>query len=622
MILLGIVPWRVLAELAEPEIKVTPTVLALGLLLLALVVIDVVSGVFHRLTLYPARRLLVAASLSLIVLGTVSSTLQIQHGRAPLAVVGALPVLPGAWLLARLYRGLQEKPEEPRGLLRYVIPVVLGLMGLGERISGRLGVAEAADRAGLRWTRHEAAAITALVLLGGAVSACVILGIAALTGSRLLLAVSPLPLLVLPLLRLHLDAKAKERAKMAEEELPYLSLWAWMLERSGSGGLEDVLAEARRTGLMPAIGADAGKSLVELSQSHPSRRLRRFYTYYLAIRDTGGDVVMFLSDMLRTEIDALRARISAYAENGVALGTGLLGLLGTALIFVLFGVFLGAGGVGPAFAAILLAAPVGYLVLSTQQPRLREKYEDARAAAAAAISASAGLLVGTILGLPEFMLAGLPAILGLGVYGASFRAQRRVVAREERELLPLIRMVIEYARSMSDKPVPLLLEQAAASIEEPLAGAARAAARSGVITARSWLARYTLYTVVRLVGGRGAMDPLALERLYDLVYTHINAYEAASMRLRLLGVISAGFPPLIIVAAKRLQEMAESTVAPMLHALPVAYTGNIAETISWLALLGAGVMGFLASKAISLTVRDTLWPLVSILVTLLAALAF
>jgi len=36
------------------------------------------------------------------------------------------------------------------------------------------------------------------------------------------------------------------------------------------------LEEARRSKLLPALGADAGKSLEELAKKHPSRRLGRW----------------------------------------------------------------------------------------------------------------------------------------------------------------------------------------------------------------------------------------------------------------------------------------------------------------------------------------------------------
>ena len=573
------------------------------------------------MALYPSRRLVLAAALSMIALGIVSSALQLE--RSPLlAAIGAAPMAPGAWLLYRLKKGAEERPQEPRGLLRYVIPAVLGLTSLGEKIAARLGLLEAADAAGYRWTRLEAAALASLVLVAGLASTTIILGLYALTGSRLLLAVSPLPLLALPALKLHLEAKARERARVAEEELPYLSLWAWLLERSGAGSLEDALEEAHRSGLLPALGADAGKSVEELARRHPSRRLRRFYSYYLAIRSTGGDVAAFIGDTMRSEIDELRARINAYAENGVALGTGLLGLLATALIFVLFSAFLGGSGGALAAIAILLAAPLGYLLLSASQPRLKERYDDAKGLVAAAIAASAAVLAGALLRLPAIITTGLAAAAAMGAYGVAFRAQKRVVSREEHELLPLLRMTIEYTRSMSEKPVSQLLEQAADSVEEPLASAARAAARTGEVPARSWLARYTLHTVINMIGRQGASDPLALERLYDLVYSHVSAYRAASMRLRMLGFLAIGFPPVVVAAAAGLQRIVGSTVAPMLQALPITFTGSVAGVIAWLALISAAVMGLLAAKAISLTVRDTLWPLSAIISTLISIILF
>ena len=615
------VPWRSLVGLAKPELRVTPPVLGLGIFLFTLVALDIATGLIYRLVLYPTRRMLLLASLAMLLLAVSSAGIQIQRGQPLLAAIGTLPAIPGVWLFYRLKRGLEERGEEPRGMLRYAVPAVLGLIPLGERMAERLGILEAADRAGMRWTRFEAAAITSLMLVAGLASTSIILGLYVLTSSKLVLVVAPTPLLTLPMLRVHLEAKARERARRAEEELPYLSLWAWLMERSGTGSLEDALEEARRSKLLPAIGADASKSLEELARRHPSRRLRRFYAYYLAIRDSGGDAAAFLSDTLRAETDELRARIAAYAENGVALGTGLMGLLATTLIFVMFSAFLGGRGAGLAALAIILAAPLGYFLLAGSQPRLREKYRDAEAAIAAVVAASAAALLCTVLGLPAIMSAGFSAAAGLGVYGVAFRAQKRLVSKEERELLPLLRMVIEYTRSMSDKPVSQLLEHAVGSVEEPLAAAARAAARSGGIRARSWLAKYTLYTVVDIVGSQGASDPLALERLYDLVYAHVSAYRAASMRLRLLGFLAIGFPPIVVVMAAGLQRIMGSTTQ-VLESLPLTLSGNVAGFIAWLALIAAAVMGFLAAKAISLTVRDTLWPLAAALSTLATIMLF
>ena len=595
--------------------------LGLGIFLFALFALDLATSFLYRLALYPSRRLVLLASIAMMVLGVVSSTLQLERDPV-LALIGASPITPGVWMLYMLRKGFKERPKEPRGVLRYVVPAVLGAIPLGEKLAEKLGIPEAVEKAGYRWTRFEAAALVSIILLGSLAASAVLAGLAALAGSKALLLSALLPPLSLPLLRAHLEAKARERARAAEEELPYLSLWAWLLERSGAGSLEDALHEARRSRLLPALGADAGKSLEELAEKHPSRRLRRFYAYYLAIRDTGGDAAAFLSDTLRAETDELRARIAAYAENGTALGTGLMGLLATTLIFVMFSAFLGGGGAGLAALAIILAAPLGYFLLASSQPRLREKYDDAKGAMVAVIAASAVVLAGALLRLPLIITVGLAAASALGVYGIAFRAQKRMVSKEEHGLLPLLRMTIEYTRSMSEQPVSRLLEQAADSIEEPLASAAKAAARTGRVEARSWLARYALYTVVMLVGSQGAADPLALEKLYDLVYAHVSAYKAASMRLRMLGVIAVGFPPIVVAAAAGLQRIVGSSIAPMLQALPLAFTGSIAGLIAWLALVAAAVMGFLAAKAISLTIRDTLWPLAAMLATLATIMLF
>ena len=526
------------------------------------------------------------------------------------------PVIPSFILIFYLsYRLLKTRKAQLAERLLVAAALQLGVNSVGATLVRVLGIERAAERAALQLSRVELSAATGLLLYSSIHAASLLLALYTLMHSVYLVAAAALLSLTPILLRLYLDVKAVARAAAAEEELPYLLLWGWLFERSGLGGLEAALREGLRSGLLRFIGLDSNYDLRRLTTIHPSKRLRRLYSYYIAVRDSGGNAVSFLDDALRNEVEWVRVRLTSYAETITAIGTAFVGSLSAVLVLALFTSFIGSLDVPHIALAVVAVTAAGYMALNAVQPRLRERYNDILLALALTAAGALVALLAVMIGLNRLFTLELSLLASTATAAAVFHVQRLRISKEERELLPLLRVVIEYSRSMGDKPLAKLLEIAALNAEEPLASVAKRAAKGLNPKARSWIVAYTLYTVAELASKQGAIEPLALERLYDLVQTHVVARRAAAARAQLLGLIAAGFPPLVVVASAQLKNLIPHTGTTLLPAPAVALGG-----IELLAVIASVAAGVLTAKAASLTIRDGLWPLIGLAATLAAQL--
>jgi hypothetical protein len=423
-----------------------------------------------------------------------------------------------------------------------------------------------------------------------------------------------LPLVIVGLYA-YFSSRASDRARLAEQELAFLALWAWLLEKSGTGILSDALNYAYISQLFKSIQIDAHSSIDELAEMHPSRRLRRFYRYYSAIRSMGGSTVEFLENIVSTAIEELRYMIESYAEKGNAIGTLILGSMATLLVFVFFSQFLGFTGAMP-FSSILIVilTIIGWLLLNTIQPQLKEEVRDKQASVISLLVTTLAGIVLLWVGVEPLYLLTIPLLLFMGSYGAWFTWFTRKLSQEEEDIINLLRLIIEHARTMPEKPLQVIVKEMYSSHGSEVERLQTLL--SGVDKPKSWLTRYVIYTLQEFIAKRGAIDILALERLYDLAHNYRHARRVATSRLRILSGLSIGFPPVIVIATRLLERIVATEAYMSILPLSVAST----KTVVAMSILTSIAMGLLSSKAISLTIRNTLYPLVSLLVTLTATL--
>ncbi len=423
-----------------------------------------------------------------------------------------------------------------------------------------------------------------------------------------------LPLVVVGLYA-YLSSKANDRARLAEQELAFLALWAWLLEKSGTGTLSDALSYAYTSKLFKSIHKDANSSIDELAEIHPSRNLRRFYRYYSAIRSMGGSTVEFLENIVSTTIEELRHMIESYAEKGHAVGTLILGSMATLLVFAFFSQFLGFTSAIPfSSIAIIVLTITGWLVLNTTQPQLKEEIRDKQVLIVSFLIAIIVCVILLWMDVAPLYLLAIPLLLFMGFYGAWFTNLIRKLSREEEDIISLLRLIIEHARTMPEKPLQVVVKEMYSSHSNEIVRLE--SLLSGVGKPKSWLSKYVIYTLQEFIAKKGAIDVLALERLYDLAHNYYHARRVAANRLRILSGLSIGFPPVIVIASRLLEQIVTSEA----YMLVLPLTALDTKALLVISILTSTAMGLLTSKATSLTIRNTLYPLASLLATLTAAL--
>ncbi len=494
-------------------------------------------------------------------------------------------------------------------------------------LDARLGLSSTLQLAGLPITKREAVSMLSTALLASTSLAAaltpmlILLGYAAWTSLAL-----ALPIMALLGFKAYAKTKLAERARLAEEEHPYVSFWMWLMVSGGGADPEAALIEAfNRRSLLPGTwleGLYAHRGLSFVAERQPSKTLRDFYRFVDAVKAGGGDLASYLEQHVWRSLGELSARLENYAHTATNIGTLIVTFMGLgvplALAMTLLSPAAGLAVIASTAAALPPMAIAFYLTLASRQPRLRERYGDIL-----------GLALGSTLALvpPLLALIGLLepgshlayaslALASLGYYLA-WRSQRAVVEAEERGLPDVLRVVVEYVKM--GYPIPQALAKAADRANPILAERLRSAA-AGMVEARSWLLRYVLETL-NLMARYGAASPAALEALVRLVDLHQSSWRRARMTLRQLeltayAVVAASMAAINVIgfiAGRYAAYAAALGFAPGLGVLSMV--AELARTVTVVAAAG---MGLLVSKAIDLTMRNTLRPLLTVLAALAA----
>ena len=520
---------------------------------------------------------------------------QLRAGRVGAYLLAAAGVALSSFLL--IWSGALCAPAAAASLIAAALAAPLRGEGLASWAWRRWlarRLREAALAAGYRLTRLESAHRVSLAASLGAAAGAVAAPLAGLVACPLGVAAAVLGVAAPLLLLLHYRATAFDVARAAEEELPFVALWAWMLERAGAGA-EEALRLAASSGLMRGWRGASSMGLDGLARVHPSQEARRLLRHYLAVREMGGDTVKLLEDWLRDSLAALRARIAGYGETALGIGSMAAGAAAIGLMVSLLGP---SAGVNPAAvaAASLLAAAASIAAIHAAQPRLHDDW----GARGYPVSLALGVLAAAaVVAATGCIAAGLAA--GLAAPSIYYIAAARRIAREHAQLTALVRLVLETARSRG-AGITAALESAAGELEEPLRSAARRAARLGEAAGASWITRYTLYTLTRIAASRGVADSVALENLVDIIHAYREARREAATRLKLLAGLAMLIPAVMVAAAALIERLASSLPGQGVF----AFSPTPLKLYCPLTAATASMVGLVAGKAVSLTIRNTL----------------
>ncbi|OWJ55584.1 hypothetical protein [Pyrodictium delaneyi] len=574
--------------------------------------------------------LLVIAEAAVLIAAAILGRLGIESGVLP----GAGALATGVWLLGRsLYHPVVKvgRKKPPWYVVaRSTFPV---FDGLAEKLDSRLRVSGDLRLSGAGYTRKEAIYLLSSGMLLAFIAVLASIPLAILVSPVLLAAAAPLPLLVVLAIKAYAKAKLGERARLAGEEHPYVAFWMWLMVSGGGAEPEAALIEAaRRRDLFPGTWLDgiyARRGIGFVAEMQPSKMLRDFYRFVDAVKSSGGDVSAYLADAVWRAMENLRVMLTEYAERANTVMTLVAAFLGLGVLSALAIALINLGAMLALLSALTaglpLLAAVFYIVLASIQPRLRERYRDAAGIAVAAIAASIPPLL-ALTGLLRSDAGVVYASLALaaGSYGAMWWSQYMVKRGEEDRLADALRIIVEYVKM--GYPVPRAMELAAEQIGGVLALRLRSAAR-GRVEAQSWLLRYVLETM-QLMSRYGAASPEALERLVKLVEMHVAAWKETRARLMLARLLALIVPVSTVATLKIVAPMAQRYLSTAVAAAgplrpPPGALESFNIAVQWsMALVGlAGLlMGLLAAKATDLTIRNTLYALLAVLLAALVAI--
>ncbi len=441
---------------------------------------------------------------------------------------------------------------------------------------------------------------------------------------------------------LELPSKASERKRRVEDELPWFVLLAASLQAAGVSLFETL--RRLRGGILPAMerearllertvmveGVDWITALEKTANTHPSRIFSDLIRGYVNLVVTGGDLLGYLEDRVREQLEWLRFRLKQFADRVVTLGemlvvafvmlVGIFAIVGGVLeqTAVLEAVaFLGIPVMAAVFVSVVQAMPLGFTI-----PDVRVAHGVPAVAVAAA--AAWGVLS---YGYSWAALTAVIAALGLG-YGLQWYMEARVARAHEAALPLFVRDLLEY-RKIGLPPSRAILDLAERrpynrhfnELVERLAAMLRLDVPIDEAVQRLWspsrVTRIVLFIVAE-IEATGGGSPRVLELLHNFLQDYYMALREARASLRLYEALMYMAPVMLSAFASLSAGMAEvfasqlSTITASISgagiALPTLFTLNPAsiEATRLMVVEASAAMAAVGSKAIDGSLKATL----------------
>jgi len=457
----------------------------------------------------------------------------------------------------------------------------------------------------------------------------------------LVLMLVPIAPLFIPKIKLRISVGDRRRG--LEDELPFFTVLAAILQDAGINLYNSFMAIIGR-GLFKQIERDALllkrdvefffksplEALNDLGNIHPNEKMRGLLLGYTSEWRSGGDVVGYLESKAEDFLNDMTFKWRSYAERSTDLGETIISLFFIFPMLIVMSAF-----VFPAQAMTMTTAILAFVVPSvsaavfgtvhTTQPKTYNVVGGSvpLAAAAGIVSSVASVLLGVPVWL--CMASGLGA--ATAIYGAVVLLQMREINMVEKALPQFLRDITEY-RKMGYDITRALLKIAEENVYNPAFNSILSAVyrqmRLGLrvsevkVPTRSWLAKicfFLLGQVVESGGGtvrclelltnfvnrvvRTRAEARSMMRLYQILsaFTPIGLSFVTSLMFTLLTAFAASLAPGMGGAVSQLGPLAQIAEIPQ-GLVESCYLLTIAASIS---------VAMLTAKTVDLTAKNTMW---------------
>lgn len=536
------------------------------------------------------------------------------------------------------------KPVKP-GVKPIRVGLPVSLISRSRRLkeaAGRLGLSMSKDvlEAGLAVSPFRLACQTLFYTL-----IAIFISTPAAVALALLIHPALLTLMLAPIIphfvpRLRLRSAVGDRRRGLEDELPFFSVFAAILQDAGINLYNSFMAVIGR-GVFRQIEKDAMmlkrdaefffksplEALDELGRLHPNEKMRGFMLGYTAEWRSGGDVVGYLEAKAEDFLSDMTFKWRTYAERSSDLGETIISLFFIFPMLIVMSAF-----VFPAQAMTMTAAILAFMiptvtagmfgVLHSTQPKTYNIVEGSIPA-----SATAGLVAGAssiLMGVPLWL--SLAASLGAAtaIYGATVMLQMREISMAEMALPQFLRDVAEY-RKMGYDLTKAIMKIAEENSYNPAFDAALSAAyrqmklglRMSEVEApsRSWLMKICFFLLGQMVESGGG-TVRCLELLTNFINKVVRTKAEARATMRLYQVLSAFTPiglsfvtalmfTLLTAFAAAFTPATGSQLSPLAQIAEMPQ--SLMESCYLLTIAASASTAMLTAKTVDLTAKNTMW---------------
>ncbi|MEM2760577.1 MAG: type II secretion system F family protein [Nitrososphaerales archaeon] len=432
------------------------------------------------------------------------------------------------------------------------------------------------------------------------------------------------PLLLLFYPKIMYTGLRRSRKTIVEEELPFFSLYAAILQSVGTDLYSSFIITIGKN-VFKAIENEALllkrnvelfarsplEALEELGRNHDSMAFKNFLLGYSSIARSGGDLSRYLETRAEEHFNLLKLKYSAYSRNVGYLVEALIVMLVIVPILVVVSAFiLPAATISQLLLLSSVAVPmltiVFAILLANIQPRMFNMIGLKDIAVLAFLPAAIiSFLFFTLLGLESWMSLALAAIIPSVINEYFTTKHRRQIEFMESALPNFLRDVTEYRkigfheitaiiRISKENRYNSAFDRLLRTLSRLLEQGYTPTQIMKMIKIRSWFARVTFFTLAQIAESGGG-DPAVLESITGFVSSVRTTLREAKSSISIYGILGYAAPVILAFTVVVINEMLGTITPDLLKGIG---SESFAQLVTVTPLFNATIKTFIVTSSI------------------------
>ena len=440
----------------------------------------------------------------------------------------------------------------------------------------------------------------------------------------LVIALAIIPPMILFYPKIMYTSLRRNRKNLVEEELPFFSLYAAILQSVGQDLYtsfvitigKNVFKTIENEALLlkrnvELFARSPLEALEELGRSHDSMAFKNFLLGYSSIARSGGDLSRYLETRAEEHFNLLKLKYSAYSRNVGYIVEALIVLLVIVPILVIVSAFiLPAATISQLIIISAVAVPlltiVFAILLANIQPKMFNMIglKDLTALAFLPVAIMSFLFF-TIIGLEAWLALAFAAIIPSIINEYFTTKHKRQIELMESALPNFLRDVTEYRKigfheitaiiriskeNTYNKAFDRLLRTLSSLLEQGYTPTQIMKA----VKIRSWFARVTFFTLAQIAESGGG-NPAVLESITGFVSSVRMTLTEAKSSISIYSILGYAAPVILAFTVVVINEMLGSITPDLLKGVG---SESFAQLITVTPLFNATIKTFIVTSSI------------------------